>query len=129
MFSAYSTGRRDVDSTWLAFLHKELNNMDSNPREGRYSLQLVLSWSAPKLVIWGSIPILLSLFIGFSYIFKSHTGEDPVAIVQTAWGIASYIVTAGACKYYHRQGHAPCLSDLEVVAIAILAAVTQIGDV
>jgi hypothetical protein len=127
MFSAYNSGRRDVHSQWLSFVHKELNNMGSNPRLGTHSLQLILSWSALKLVIWGSTPILLSLFIGFWYMFKSHPGEDPVAIVQTAWGISSYIVTAGARKYYPQSGHASFHSNSKIVAIAILAAVTQIG--
>ena len=106
MFRAYNSGRRDTDSRWIYFVHKELNKMQSNPRLGKHSLQLVLSWSALKLVVWGSTPILLSLFIGFWYMFSSHPGEDPVAIVQTAWGISSYIVTAGARTYYSRSGHA-----------------------
>lgn len=127
MFRAYNSDRRDFDSRWLSFVHKELNNMESNPRLGKHSLQLVLSWSALKLVIWGSTPIILSLVIGFWYMFKSHPGEDPVAIVQTAWGISSYIVTAGARKYYPQSSHASFRSNSKIVAIAILAAVTQIG--
>lgn len=129
MFGAYNTSRRDVDSRWLSFVHEELNSTNSDPRLGKYSLQLILSWSALKLVIWGSIPILLSLVIGFWYMFKSHPGEDPVMIVQTAWGISSYIVTAGARKYYPQLGHASYLSDSKTVAIAILATVTQIGNI
>lgn len=127
MFKDFNSGRRDINRKWLSFVHKELNNMESNPRLEKYSLQLVLSWSALKIVIWGSTPILLSLVIGFLYMFKSHPGEDPVAIVQTAWGIFSYIVTAGARKYYPQSGHASFYSNSKIVAIAILAAVTQIG--
>lgn len=117
----------ETEQKMAFFVHKELNNLESNPRLETYSLQLVLSWSALKIVIWGSTPILLSLVIRFLYMFKSHPGEDPVAIVQTAWGISSYIVTAGARKYYPQSGHASFYSNSKIVAIAILAAVKQIG--
>ncbi|ORY13636.1 hypothetical protein BCR34DRAFT_599802 [Clohesyomyces aquaticus] len=60
MFRAYKTGRRDIDSRWLNFVHKELNNQacnsNCNPSVRRYSLQLLLSWSALKLAIWGAYP-------------------------------------------------------------------------
>lgn len=91
---------RDAYGKWLTLVHKELNDSDADPRLGKYSLQILLNWSAFKLAVWGSIPILLSLIIGFWYTYKHHEGEDYVAIVQTAWGIASYIVTAGARKYH-----------------------------
>lgn len=54
------------------------------------------NWSTPKIIFWGSLPILLSLAIGFWYMCKPRDPcEDHIAIVQTAWGIASYIITRG----------------------------------
>lgn len=40
-----------------------------------------------------------------------HPGEDYVAVVQTAWTIASYIVTTAA------------------VVLAVVASITQFGDI
>jgi len=106
----YRSEKADEFGRWGAWIQTHFNNASDDPEEGTYALQLVLSWSPVKLVLWSSAPILLSLVVGFWYMFRAFPGEDHVAVVQTAWSIASYIVTAAA------------------FALAIVAAITQIGD-
>ncbi|KAL4937625.1 hypothetical protein BDV06DRAFT_226765 [Aspergillus oleicola] len=107
LFWDYKTSKYDIGDHWLAWVDSQLNR-----RENKYALRLVLRWSVTRFVIWGVTPLLLSLAIGFWYMYKPHTPDaDPVAVVQTAWTLSSYIVTAAA------------------LAIGILAAVTQVGDV
>ncbi|KAF5977936.1 hypothetical protein FCOIX_6268 [Fusarium coicis] len=61
--------------------------------EGEYGLELVLDWSVTRISIVVLIPVLLSLAIGIWLNSKAWTD---LATIQTAWGTASYIVTAGA---------------------------------
>jgi hypothetical protein len=76
---------------------KHLNNSSKNPVEGRYSIEILLSWSVLRLSIVTSIPVLLSLAVGLWYqTLPAEDGSDPTG---TAWIIATYIITAGACKY------------------------------
>ncbi|EPE34698.1 hypothetical protein GLAREA_10392 [Glarea lozoyensis ATCC 20868] len=100
----------DHGDRWMNWIHAEFNNSDADPRNGTYSLQLVLGWSVPKLIFWGTAPVVLSLVVGLWYMLTPQPGADYVAVVQTAWTIASYIVTSAA------------------LAIGILAAVTQLAD-
>ncbi|KAL1877358.1 hypothetical protein VTK73DRAFT_8653 [Phialemonium thermophilum] len=100
----------DYSDRWLNWVHKNFNNGSFDPEKGRYALQLVLRWSANKLIFWGAVPILLSLAVGFGYMFRPTTGEDFLTVVQTAWTISSYIITAAA------------------LALALTAVITQIGD-
>lgn len=90
----------DYEDRWLKWVHLRFNNDSCDPEHGRFALQLVLRWSPTKLAIWGVLPILLSLAIGFGYMFKPRSGEDFLTFVQTAWAIASYIITAAACKFF-----------------------------
>ncbi|EQB56554.1 fungal specific transcription factor domain-containing protein [Colletotrichum gloeosporioides Cg-14] len=49
---------------WIQWMHREFNAGSTDPEEGIYALELILSWSAPKFIFWGMSPILLSLAIG-----------------------------------------------------------------
>jgi len=116
MFLDYYSGEPDYEDRWLHWIQEEFNLAHNNPANGRYALQLLFRWSPVKIVLYGSSSIIFSLVIGFWYQWKGGqfpgaAESDTVAIVQTAWTIASYIVTAAG------------------VAIALLAAITQIGDV
>jgi hypothetical protein len=99
LFRNYRTEKRDYQDRWMNWIHENFNNNSVNPKDGKYALQLLLRWSPLKLVIWSSIPIILSLVVGLWYMINPHRGEDYVATVQTAWTIASYIVTTAARKY------------------------------
>jgi cytochrome b subunit of formate dehydrogenase len=88
----------DYQDRWMDWIHQNFNNNSTNPEDGKYALQLLLRWSPLKLVIWSSIPIIFSLAIGLWYMISPHPGEDYVAVVQTAWTIASYIITTAAGK-------------------------------
>ncbi|KAK4461527.1 hypothetical protein QBC42DRAFT_297642 [Cladorrhinum samala] len=101
----------DYDDRWRRWIIDEMNLGSREPEEGKYALRLVLGWSAPKISFWTASPVVLSLVIAFWYSYKPRDpGADEVAIVQTAWTIASYIITAAA------------------LMIAGLGAVTQLGN-
>lgn len=48
-----------------------------------------MRWSRNRLIIAATVPILLSLSIGFYYMYARDDA-------QTAWTIGSYLITAGA---------------------------------
>jgi hypothetical protein len=99
LYRNYRSEQRHYQDRWMDWIHKNFNNDSINPEDGKYALQLLLRWSPLKLIIWSSIPIIFSSAIGLWYMINPHRGEDYVAIVQTAWTIASYIVTTAARKY------------------------------
>lgn len=99
LYRNYRTEKRDYEDRWMDWIHTNFNNNSMDAKAGGYSLQLLLQWSPLKLIIWSSIPIIFSLVIGLWYMINPNPGEDYVAIVQTAWTIASYIVTTTARKY------------------------------
>jgi len=70
-------------------VQKNLNDDKNNPLEGRHSVQLIYDWSSYRLTITFAVPLLLSLILGFWYMYK--TGD-----VVTAWTISLYVVTAAA---------------------------------
>lgn len=85
---------------WADWVQLNLNNNGDTP-EGRLlplpfqchrSLKLIIKWSRFRLILAASVPLFLSMAVGFWFHIKK--GD-----VQTAYTIASYIVTAGACKY------------------------------
>ncbi|KAL4981685.1 hypothetical protein BDW68DRAFT_172024 [Aspergillus falconensis] len=113
-YQDYQNIEQDFHGRWRKWTHHHLNGDSFDPREGPYTLQLVLRWSIQKIIIYGLLPVLSSLVIGFGYMeSKLLDAEDlgsRLAVIQTAWGISSYVVgTAG-------------------VIFAILAAITQIAD-
>jgi hypothetical protein len=81
---------------WNDWTFQHLNNSSTNPLDGRYSIEILLSWSVLRLGIVTSIPVVLSLGIGLWYQSRSVEGEGDVT--GTAWVIATYIITAGACE-------------------------------
>jgi len=109
-FREYNSRADDNDDRWLRWLKEELNSNSKDPEAGRYALRLDLRWSAPKIIFWTASPVVLSLAIAFWYSYKPRALDaDDVAVVQTAWTIASYIITAAA------------------LMIAGVGAVTQLG--
>ncbi|KAH6867868.1 hypothetical protein B0T10DRAFT_534073 [Thelonectria olida] len=112
LFSTYSSHDVDWQARWGDWVHQHLNRASTDPQAGRFALRLVLRWSIFKLVIYSTIPVVLSLAVGLWFMFVASKGlEDSyTAVVQTAWTISSYIVTTAG------------------VLIALLAAVTALGD-
>jgi hypothetical protein len=97
MFEQFQSGEPDYGNRWLDWIQTEFNNGSLNPGEGRYALQLLLRWSPMKVVLWGVAAIIFSLIIGFWYQWRDYPWAGPsdhVSIVQTAWTISSYILTA-----------------------------------
>ncbi|KAF5616952.1 uncharacterized protein FTJAE_12827 [Fusarium tjaetaba] len=84
---------RYISLAWSDWIHCTLNNKRLDILEGQYGLELVLDWSVTRISIVVLIPVLLSLAIGIWLNSKAWTD---LATIQTAWGTASYIVTAGA---------------------------------
>lgn len=98
LYRNYRTEKRDCNDRWNNWIHQNFNNSSLNPEEGVYALQLLLRWSPLKLVVWASVPTIFSLVIGLWYMISPHPGEDYVAVIQTGWTIASYIITTAARK-------------------------------
>ncbi|KAF5653745.1 hypothetical protein FCIRC_14008, partial [Fusarium circinatum] len=84
---------RHVSLAWSDWIHSTLNKSSLDVREGEYGLELVLDWSVTRISVVVLVPVLLSLAIGIWLNSKAWTD---LATIQTAWGTASYIVTAGA---------------------------------
>ncbi|KAG8671019.1 hypothetical protein FPOAC2_04327 [Fusarium poae] len=82
-----------ISRAWADWTHRTLNNQRLDVLEGGYALELVLDWSITRITIVVLVPVLLSLAIGIWLNAKDWTD---LATIQTAWGTASYIVTAGA---------------------------------
>ncbi|CAM1503176.1 Fc.00g079520.m01.CDS01 [Cosmosporella sp. VM-42] len=130
LWHEYNRSKKDHGGRWLAWAQENLNqgdfkaaddaspllvNRDSDSQNDNINeamcltLFLVIRWSATKIAIYGLSPILLSLAIGFWF---QYTQEgDRIAVVQTAWTISSFIIGASG------------------VTLAVIAAVTQLGDV
>jgi hypothetical protein len=106
MFREYNSGAVDRNERWMRWIEKEFNSNSKEPEEGKYTLRLEMNWSAPKIVFWTISPIALSMAIALWYSYKPRgPGADDVAVVQTAWTIASYIITAAACEYSSSKPH------------------------
>jgi hypothetical protein len=81
---------------WVDWIHNNLNNGSFDPKHTdetgvRYSLECCFDWSAKRISVAFLIPLSLSVVVGLWY--QRSTGD-----VQTAWSIASFIVTASAGK-------------------------------
>jgi hypothetical protein len=83
----------DVAKAWAEWVQRELNANKVIMFEGKYSLELIYSWSAVRLSVAVVTPTLFSLAMGLGYMIK--TGD-----VSTAWTISSYIVTAAGGKLF-----------------------------
>lgn len=95
--------RKDDQEAWKIWVQKHFNAGDTFPGGRRLGLQLILKWSAWKIVLYMSVPVIASLAFGFAYTFAVNgPGVDPVAVLQTAWTVASYIMTtAGGLPCHH----------------------------
>jgi len=98
MWRSYKGHKLDYEGRWLMWIHEHFNNNSKKPEAGKLTLEFKLRWSVSKVVFWGVIPILLSLAIGFYYMYADHPGVDDVAVAEAAWVIATYIVTSSARK-------------------------------
>lgn len=107
----FSGNKLDYEGRWLMWIHQHFNNGSKNPEMGRLTLEFKLRWSVYKVVFWGVVPILLSLAVGFWYMFSDHGEVDGVAVAEAAWVIATYIITTSA------------------LLLALLAVITQLGNI
>jgi len=99
-FQAYNSWHPsgDVAEVWMTWLHKVFNDSLNDPAdmEGkRLSIELVLDWSIFRISLVILAPLLLSVVVGL-WLNSSNWTDN--ATIQTAWSVASYIATAGACK-------------------------------
>jgi len=101
LLNAYNDTRLKHHSgkLWLGWVQTAFNNGSTNPTGENpgtsLSLEVVLGWSAWRITIATFIPLGLSLAIGIWYQWGNE--KDPT-IVQTAWTISGYVVTAAARK-------------------------------
>ncbi|KAK3290929.1 uncharacterized protein B0H64DRAFT_436319 [Chaetomium fimeti] len=80
--------------------------------ERAYSLEVVLGWSPSRIAIAVLSPVVLSLVVG---LWLNARDWGDLATIQTAWGVASYIATAGG-------------SDEDLVVAAVLAIISGLAD-
>ena len=99
MWRSYKGHKLDYEGRWLLWIHQHFNNSSKNPELGSLTLEFKLRWSIYKVIIWGLVPILLSLGVGFWYMYKDHGDTDPVHVAEAAWGIATYIITTSAREF------------------------------
>jgi hypothetical protein len=106
----YTHRRVETQRRWLPWIQEHFNAGDHFEEEGKrkLGLQIVQRWSGTKLSVYASVPITLSLVLGFWY-QATVEGEDN-AVSQTAWTISGFVIAAAS------------------VLFAVLAAITQIGD-
>ncbi|KAI0097998.1 hypothetical protein GGR51DRAFT_452604 [Nemania sp. FL0031] len=86
------------DSTarlWANWIHATLNNGSNVVPDGTYSLEIVLGWSGARIAVVVLVPVLLSLAIG---VYINSQNWTDLTTIQTAWSIASYVVTSGGRK-------------------------------
>ncbi|KAB8670408.1 hypothetical protein FH972_026321 [Carpinus fangiana] len=89
-FHDYQSGRSGAEYVWDKWIYEKLNESKSRPREGRFSLEIILGWSPTRLLWATAVPVMLSIAIG-SWL-TTRLPDD----VGAAWTIASYIVTTAA---------------------------------
>lgn len=91
-----------MDERWMEWVHGYLNSGSADPRVGSYTLELLLRWSITKILVYGLLPVVGSLVAGVAYmqVRMRDAGDfgEGLAVVQTAWGIASYVVGAAGGK-------------------------------
>ena len=103
MLLAYRSWSRDsyVDDSWAQWIHSSLNNGNADPkgnsRDRSLSLEVVLGWSPLRLTVAVCFPVALSLAIG---LWMQSRDPTDLTTIQTAWTVASYVVTASARKLF-----------------------------
>jgi hypothetical protein len=89
---------REVCVKWI---HEKLNNHPEDPRPSPtkkvMSIKVVLGWLTFRILIVVLILVFCSCAIGLWLKSRNCNG---LGTVQTAWGIASYVATAGARRYH-----------------------------
>jgi hypothetical protein len=99
LWRSYRGHKLDYGGRWLMWIHQHFNNESKSPEKGRLTLEFKLRWSAYKVIFWGIMPVLLSLAVGFWYMYSDHGDIDDVAVAEAAWVIATYIITTSARKF------------------------------
>jgi hypothetical protein len=96
-YGSWSPSKAEGWSTWI---QSSLNSRELRggrcPPSKALGLEVVLAWSSFRISVVILGPVLLSLAVGIW--FQSRDPTD-LTTIQTAWSIASYIATAGGCKY------------------------------
>jgi hypothetical protein len=121
LYYDFNAGRRDHDDEWKKWIHRNFNRGDSFPGSRSLALRLVLRWSAKKILLFTFVPILLSLAIGFWFIFdRGQADEDYATVVQTAWTVASYIVTTAGGESLLMLKLAPLTAENQLLRQCLL---------
>lgn len=126
---AYSSWLPSRSQGWSDWIQISLNSRELRggrcPPSKAVGLEVVLGWSPTRISIVVLGPVILSLVIGF--LFQARDPTD-LATIQTAWSIASYIVTAGGCEYYLMFVVKKSLLTKFTVVAALLAILSGVKD-
>jgi hypothetical protein len=82
----------DENLNWEEIDEANTRVQHRHPSKGQLSIEFIEGWSRSRIAILAIIPVVFSLAIGFYY---QYAFDD----VQTAWSLASYIVTTFAGNY------------------------------
>lgn len=66
---------------------KNLNRDSAQPAVNSYSIRVILRWDIYRIAFAIMLPVFLSIVAGVTY-------QEATDDIQTAWTIASYVVTA-----------------------------------
>jgi hypothetical protein len=70
LFRDFESGEPDYGDRWLNWIQQEFNQSHENPADGKYALELVLRWSPPKVVMYGTVSIIVAIVVGFWYMVR-----------------------------------------------------------
>jgi hypothetical protein len=116
------------ENAWEEWVTGNLNDDDNNPRHtsenSEYSLECYFSYSPSGIAFAILIPFIISVVAGITY--QAKTGD---VRLQTAWSIASYIVTAAAGKWlFHDNERQPPFLQFSNTMLAALIAILGLND-
>jgi hypothetical protein len=125
-YQSYLSWSPSKSKEWTAWTQENLNSRalrsGTGPPSRAVCFEVMLGWSPVRISVVILIPVLLSFGVGLW--FQSRNPND-LATIQTAWTIASYITSSGACEYPPSNRDGSVLTW--VVVAALLAVLSGIG--
>jgi hypothetical protein len=101
------------DSAWIEWVFRLRRN------NKRHALEFVEDWNSTRVTIAAAVPWLMSSLVGI--IWTARGGD-----AQTAFTVASFILTSGTGKYIHDITLQPVTDFSVLVILALLAVISGI---
>jgi hypothetical protein len=91
IFAYLNPGKIDSNQEWVNWAFK------LKQKDKRYALEIIEDWQVGRVAVIGCVPWVTSFLLG---IIWSACGGD----VQTAFTVASFVLTAGSSKSWTFRG-------------------------